>query len=127
MIVNLELLRSVVRPFASHAIGLSELLEKLWPILLDADADSRELVASVEDLLAMHAARSIDDIALRQRLIEMAFSPGEIGIFVSDIRSSPQAKQDGRILKTPQTFSNPVEVELTAVASINPAHGPATS
>ncbi len=78
MIINPELIRAIMRPYASRSIQLPELLEKLWPVLLDADEDSRGLVVSIEDVLALHAARSIDDIALRQRLVAIAFPPGNI-------------------------------------------------
>jgi hypothetical protein len=112
MIVNLEFLRAVVRPFASKAIGLPELLEKLWPMLLEADEDSKELVDSVQDLLALHAARAIDDIALRQRLIEMAFSPGTGSVVVSDVRSESEQKQAGGIMKLISTRSTGDVAEL---------------
>src|ERR1700692_2922114 len=107
MIVNLETLRAVVRPYASHVIGLSELLEKLWPILLDADEDSRELVASIEDLLALHAARLIDDVALRQRLVGIAFAPGTLAsVTVSEVHSGSQSELSGGILRPTPTFSD---------------------
>jgi hypothetical protein len=54
MDVNLKELRGLVRSYALHEIGLPQLLEKLWPILLDAEG---ELVESIGDLLALHAAR----------------------------------------------------------------------
>ena len=99
MIFNLESLRAVVRPFASRAIGLSELLERLWPMLLGASEESQELVSLIQDLLALQAAGSIDDIALRQRLIAIAFYPGEVsGVAVSDVHPQAQAVVGGGIL-----------------------------
>ena len=71
MIVNLEVLRAVVRSLISTAIGVPELLERLWPILLEADDGAHELVESIEDLLALHAASSIDDMGLRHGLTMM--------------------------------------------------------
>ena len=84
--VNLEAIRAVVRPYVRHSTELPELLEKLWPLLLGAREDSRELVESIEDLLALHAARLIDDIALRQRLTSLAFPAGTFAeAVVSDV------------------------------------------
>ena len=90
MKINLESLRAVVRPYASKELELSGLLEKLWPMLVEMDDDnSKELVESVQDLLALHAARSIDEVALRQRLIRIAFPPATFAnVVVFDIRSS---------------------------------------
>lgn len=73
MSFSLEALRAVVRPYVSGSPDVPRMVGHLWPILLDADENS-ELAESVQDELALHAARAIDDKALIQRLTEIAFS-----------------------------------------------------
>lgn len=62
-----------MRPFVSGSPDVPKMVVQLWPILLDADENSK-LAEFVQDELALHAARAIDDKALIQRLTKIAFS-----------------------------------------------------
>ena len=85
MSINLETFRSIVRPYISRSIELPEMLEKLWPSILEEDENSKELAQAIEDVLGLHAARLIDGDALRQRLAKIAFPPpAEATIVVSE-------------------------------------------
>ena len=104
MLINLEVLRSVLRPYAVGSVRLSDMLEKLWPMMLSADEDSKELVESIQDILALHAARSIDDVALRQRLVAVAFAPGSLAEGTVSIVQNTATPSGGVLKPTPTYF-----------------------